>query len=102
MTKVNCKKIRLRNFKNWKVLKIENKFYINKTNLNPYIVYKGVKFYNIEKKELRKEGFRFRKIIDDYSKFEKHLFTHELIFFLEAYEPSQVILESFGYKFKSN
>ena len=80
---------------------IENNFYINKPNLNPYIIYKGAKFYFIEKKELRKEGFKFRKIINDYSKFEKQLFTQELMFFLEAYEPSQAILESFGYKFKS-
>lgn len=85
------------------VLEIEKEFYINRINLNPHIVFKGSKFYNIQIVELKKEGFKFRKVINDYSEFEQFLLEYELRFYLKVYKNKfQMLLENHGYKFQKN
>ena len=47
------KKITHINFKGNKLVKMENKYFINSPNCNDYIVLDSIKYYNIKRKELR-------------------------------------------------
>jgi len=56
------KKITHINFKGNKIVKISNKYFINISNCNNYIVLNKIKYYNIKRKELRLMGMKFPKI----------------------------------------
>ena len=55
------KKITHVNFKGNKIVKIGNKYFINTSNCNNYIVLDSIKYYNIKRKELRLLGMKFPK-----------------------------------------
>jgi len=52
------KKITHINFKGNKIVKVENKYFINTSNCNDYIVLNSIKYYNIKSKELRLMGMK--------------------------------------------
>lgn len=50
------KKIKQIKYKNYLIIQLENKYYLNKPNLNNYILLNSIKYYNINKIDLRLMG----------------------------------------------
>ena len=55
------KKIKQIQFKKYKILKVSGRYFINVANGNDFIVFNGIKYYNIKRKDLRFMGMKFPK-----------------------------------------
>lgn len=78
MPNASPKTLSIRKFRSYKLIEIDGRYFINhlltKTN---YIIYKNEKFFETNKRELRKIGFKFKKTVKTYSSLEKKLIEQE-------------------------